>query len=75
MSNEVRNNWRAMVVPARIAVTFAMAGFAETHPTVASTPIDAEEEPVRLLSAFFGLDNGLPFRRNLPCLGCLPAEF
>ena len=31
--------------------------------------LDAKNQPARLLSAFFGLDNGLPFRANLLCLG------
>lgn len=32
-------------------------------------PDTANEQPPRLLSAFFGLDNGLPFRINLVCRG------
>ena len=31
--------------------------------------VDATRHPARLLSAFFGLDNGLPFRANLLCIG------
>jgi len=37
--------------------------------TVMSAAIDVRGKPARLLSAFFGLDNGLPFGANLICLG------
>jgi len=41
----------------------------EPEPTVMSAAIDANGQPARLLSAFFGLDNGLSLRANLFCLG------
>jgi hypothetical protein len=36
---------------------------------VTPATFDANSQPAGLLSAFFGLDNGLPFRANLLCLG------
>ena len=41
----------------------------ESEPTVMPAVVDANSQPARLLSAFFGLDNGLPFGANLFCLG------
>lgn len=41
----------------------------ETQPTAVPATLDASGQPVRLVSAFFGLDNGLAFRINLLCLG------
>jgi hypothetical protein len=37
--------------------------------TVLATVVDTNGQPARLLSAFFGLDNGLSLRANLFCLG------
>ena len=41
----------------------------EQQATLMAAEVDATGYSVRVLSAFFGLDNGLPFRANLLCLG------
>lgn len=46
-----------------------IAGLACLRPAIAVAEVDTTGHPVRLLSAFFGLDNGLPFRANLLCVG------
>lgn len=38
-------------------------------PTVTPAVADTSNQTARLLSAFFGLDNDLPFRANMLCLG------
>ena len=38
-------------------------------PTVIPSAVESNVQPVRLLSAFFGLDNGLPLRANRLCRG------
>lgn len=39
------------------------------EPAVMPATVDTNEQPARLLSAFFGLDNDLPFRANALCFG------
>jgi hypothetical protein len=39
------------------------------EPSVVPASVDANKQPARLLSAFLGLDNDLPFRANALCLG------
>jgi len=46
-----------------------MSALATTNPMLAVAQADSTSEPAALLSAFFGLDNNLPFRANLLCLG------
>ena len=40
-----------------------------SRPRVPPVPSDDHGRPARLLSAFFGLDNDLPFRAHMLCLG------
>lgn len=46
-----------------------IVGLAVMKPAIAVAEVDVTGHPVRLLSAFFGLDNGLPFGANLLCFG------
>jgi len=58
--NRTRHQWVALTV---------MSAWAATNPMLATAQTDEAAEPVALLSAFFGLDNKLPFRANLLCPG------
>ncbi len=42
---------------------------AAQKPSVVSAAVNATKQPSHLLSAFFGLDNDLPFRANALCFG------
>lgn len=46
----------------------------ETEPIVMLAEVDANRHPPRLLSAFFGLDNSLPFGANRLCLGAFGKD-
>ena len=46
-----------------------MSGVAATNPIFAVAEADETGDPAALLSAFFGLDNNLPFMANMLCLG------
>lgn len=50
-------------------VLLASCGRAPQQPPVMPAAQDADGQPARLLSAFFGLDDGLPFTANRLCLG------
>jgi len=61
-------------VPLRAAVALAAASLVpvafsspEPQPTVKPAELDANGQPARLLSAFFGLDNGLGIGANRIC--------
>jgi hypothetical protein len=64
---------RALVAATLIIVPASFAGEGPLGsgrgPTVMPAAVGASGQPARLLSAFFGLDNGLPFGANLICLG------
>lgn len=55
---------RAFSFEGGLAVALSLAAI---NPALAADA--ASEQPARLLSAFFGLDNDLPFRANALCLG------
>ena len=57
-----------LVVTVGLAVVNPAPG-AGQEPSVSPAAVDANKQPARLLSAFFGLDNDLPFRANALCLG------
>jgi hypothetical protein len=57
------------VVLAAVSLAPVACRSQETQQAVVPAAVDANGQPVRLLSAFFGLDNGLPFRAHLLCLG------
>ncbi len=61
--------WRAAVV--LIAATLASASCSSQEPLPTEMPpaLDASSGRARLLSAFYGLDNGLPVEANRLCLG------
>ncbi len=65
MLNRTRGPLGLLVV--FVALAYMPAAFAVTS-------AGTSEPPVRLLSAFFGLDNALPFRANLLCLGASGAD-
>lgn len=69
MMKSCRWRWCAAVVLAAVSLAPASFAAAEPQPTVMPATLDANAEPARLLSAFFGLDNGLPFGANRICLG------
>ncbi|MDX1697019.1 MAG: hypothetical protein R3308_01980 [Thiohalobacterales bacterium] len=65
---------RMLFYTSGIVVTLGMAVMypalaAEQEPPVMPAAEAAKEQPARLLSAFFGLDNALPFRINRVCFG------
>ena len=65
--------YRANSLVGRMAVILGLAivkpGFAVADAPPIAGETDATGHSGRVLSAFFGLDNGLPFRANLLCLG------
>lgn len=60
MLSRARHTWIVLAL---------MSGLAGTNPMLAVAEADVAGEPAALLSAFFGLDNDLPFLANMLCLG------
>lgn len=69
VSKRGRTFWTAGVVLAALAL--ASTSCRSEEPALPATPVAlaANGQPARLLSAFYGLDDSLPFRAHLLCLG------
>ena len=61
--------WCVALAVAGVSLAPAAFGAAESRPVTMPTETDANGQSPRLLSAFFGLDNSLPFGANRLCLG------
>jgi hypothetical protein len=69
MMKSCRTSWRAAVVLVAAGLAPAASGSQEAQPNVPSAALEANGQPARLLSAFFGLDNGLGVGVNRICPG------
>ena len=68
-SSHLLHSWRASVLLSVVCVASVACGSGETDSAADSVGLDENGQSPRLLSAFFGLDNGLPFGANRLCLG------
>ena len=68
-SSHLLNSWRATVLLSVVCIASVACGSGKTDSAADSVGLDISGQPPRLLSAFFGLDNGLPFGANRLCLG------
>ena len=69
ISKRDRTFWGVPVVLATLCLASTSCRSEEPAPSVTPVALDANGQSARLLSAFYGLDDGLPFRAHLLCLG------
>ena len=67
--NSMMKWWRVPLALAAVSLAPAAFSAAESHRVTMPADMDANGQAPRLLSAFFGLDNSLPFGANRLCLG------
>ncbi len=72
--NSMMKWWRVPLALAAVSLAPAAYSAAESHRVTMPTDMDANGQAPRLLSAFFGLDNSLPFGANRLCLGASGVE-
>jgi hypothetical protein len=68
-SFQLLKSWRFTLLLSIVSVASFAFGAGPTDSAPVSAELDANGQPPRLLSAFFGLDDSLPFGANRLCLG------